>query len=53
MFTWTEKKNQINKKKHGLFLSEITNVFDDPHLIEFYDKMHSTVEEDRYICLGR
>jgi uncharacterized protein len=53
VFTWTEKKNQINRKRHGLFLSEITNVFDDPHLIEFYDKIHSTVEEERYICLGR
>jgi uncharacterized protein len=53
VFTWTEKKDQINRKKHGLFLSEITNIFDDPHLIEFYDKIHSTVEEERYICLGR
>ena len=53
MFTWTDKKNQINRRKHGLFLSEITNVFDDPYLIEFYDKIHSTVEEERYICLGR
>ena len=53
MFTWTEKKERINKKKHGLFLSEITDVFDDPHLIEFYDAVHSTVEEERYICLGR
>ena len=53
MFTWTKKKDQINRKKHGLFLSEITDVFYDPHLIEFYDKVHSTVEEERYICLGR
>jgi uncharacterized DUF497 family protein len=53
MFTWTDAKNQINRKKHGLFLSEITDVFNDPHLIEFYDKAHSTVEEERYICLGR
>ena len=53
MFTWTKKKEQDNRKKHGLFLSEITDVFDDPHLIEFYDKVHSTVEEERYICLGR
>ena len=53
MFTWTEEKNQINRKKHGLFLSEITDVFGDPHLIEFYDKAHSTMEEERYICFGR
>jgi uncharacterized DUF497 family protein len=53
MFTWTEDKNLINKKKHGFYLSEIVDVFDDPHLIDWYDKKHSSVEEDRYICLGR
>jgi uncharacterized DUF497 family protein len=52
MFTWTEEKNQFNRKKHGLFLSEIIDVFDDPYLIEFYDKIHSTIEEERFICLG-
>ena len=53
MFTWTEEKNQLNKEKHGFYLYEIVDVFDDPHLIEFYDKRHSTVEEERYNCLGR
>ena len=52
MFTWTEQKNRLNKKKHGFYLSEIADVFDDPHLIEWYDKEHSSVEEDRYICIG-
>jgi len=53
VFTWTEEKNQLNKKKHGFYLSEILDVFDDPYLIEWYDKGHSTIKEDRYICLGR
>ena len=53
MFTWNEEKNQLNKKKHGFYLSEIVEVFDDPHLIEWYDKEHSSMGEDRYICLGR
>jgi uncharacterized DUF497 family protein len=53
MFTWTEEKNQLNYKKHGFYLPEIVDVFDDPHLIEWYDKVHSSMEEDRYICLGR
>ena len=53
MFTWTDEKNQHNKKKHGFYLSEIVDIFDDPHLIEWYDKKHSTMEEDRFICLGR
>jgi uncharacterized DUF497 family protein len=42
VFTWTEEKNQLNKKKHGFFLSEIVDVFDDPHLIDWYDTVHSS-----------
>ena len=53
MYTWTEEKNQLNRKKHGLYLSEVVDVFDDPHLIDWFDREHSSLEEDRYICLGR
>jgi uncharacterized DUF497 family protein len=52
MYTWDEVKNRLNKEKHGFYFSEIVEVFEDPHLIEWYDKTHSTQEEDRYICLG-
>ena len=52
MFTWTEEKNQLNKKKHGFFLSDIVDVFNDPHLIDWYDTAHSSLDEDRYIGLG-
>jgi uncharacterized DUF497 family protein len=52
VFTWTEEKNQLNKEKHGLYLSEVVDVFDDPHLMEFYDTAHSSFDEDRYITLG-
>jgi uncharacterized DUF497 family protein len=53
VYTWTEEKNLQNKRKHGFFLSEVTGVFEDSHLIEWYDEAHSTLDEDRYICLGR
>jgi uncharacterized DUF497 family protein len=53
MFTWTEEKNLLNKKNHGLYISEVVDVFDDPHLMEFYDRAHSSLDEDRYITLGR
>jgi len=52
VFTWTEDKNQLNKKKHDLYLSDIIDVFDDPHLLELYDEAHSSCDEDRYISLG-
>jgi uncharacterized DUF497 family protein len=53
VYTWIEEKNLLNKKKHGLYLSEVVDVFDDPHLVEFYDTAHSSLDEDRYINLGR
>jgi uncharacterized DUF497 family protein len=53
MYTWTEKKNRDNKKKHGLYLSEAVGALQDPHLLEIYDEAHSTVEEERYITIGR
>jgi uncharacterized DUF497 family protein len=53
MYTWTEEKNRINKKKHGFYLSDIVDLFDDPHLLEYYDAVHSSLDEDRYICIGR
>jgi len=52
VFTWTDEKNQLNKENHGFYLSDIVDVFDDPHLIEFYDGAHSSLGEDRYITLG-
>jgi uncharacterized DUF497 family protein len=52
MYTWHERKNRANKKKHGFYFSEIVEVFEDPHLIEWYDEVHSSQDEDRYICLG-
>jgi uncharacterized DUF497 family protein len=36
VFTWTEEKNQENKKKHGFYLSDIVSVFEDVHSIDFY-----------------
>jgi uncharacterized DUF497 family protein len=53
VFTWTEEKNRANKEKHGFYLSDIVDVFDDPHLLEFYDMVHSSLDDDRYINIGR
>ncbi|GHV94584.1 hypothetical protein AGMMS50293_09040 [Spirochaetia bacterium] len=48
-----QRMSLLNKKKHGFYFSEITDVFDDSHLMDWYDNGHSSMEEDRYICLGR
>jgi uncharacterized DUF497 family protein len=52
VYTWNEEKNQENKRKHGFYFDEIIGVFDDPHLLELYDADHSSLHEERYICIG-
>ncbi len=49
---WDKKKNEKNLKIHGITFEEAEEVFNDPNSIEFYDKDHSTENEDRYICIG-
>lgn len=53
MYTWSKRKNRENKKKHGLFLSEAVDALHDPYLLEIYDEAHSSLDEDRFITLGR
>ena len=52
LYEWDSEKDQINKRKHGLSFDEAVYVFDDPDSIEFYDKEHSNVDEDRFVCIG-
>ncbi len=49
---WDEAKNQANIKKHGISFELAKRVFDDPNAIEYYDSEHSSLDEQRYICLG-
>lgn len=50
-FTWDEKKNQTNIKKHGISFDEAVTVFLDDNAILVYDEPHSELE-DRYILVG-
>jgi len=50
-FEWDEKKNTVNRTKHGVWFEEAQQVFDDPSALLFYDKDHSSMEE-RFILLG-
>jgi uncharacterized protein len=50
-FVWDPKKNETNRKKHGVSFDEAQTVFFDENAIEFYDPDHSD-EEDRFLLLG-
>ena len=52
-FEWDENKNAINKQKHGISFETAKLVFFDPHRKEYYDEEHSTLEEDRWITIGK
>lgn len=50
---WDDKKAKINEIKHQLTFEEADEVFLDPFAIEKFDDKNSTLEEERYIVLGR
>jgi uncharacterized DUF497 family protein len=48
-----EAKNQANIAKHGLSFRDAKRAFSDKQVIILDDKLHSTDEEPRYICIGK
>ena len=51
-FEWDEKKNAINKKKHGISFEMAVRVFLDEKRVEKLDIEHSTLEEEYYENYG-
>ncbi len=50
-FSWDDRKNRINQKKHGISFDEAQTIFFDEKAIEYFDPDHS-VDEDRFLMLG-
>lgn len=50
-FEWDEHKNKLNRRKHGVWLEEAQQVFNDPSALRYFDPEHSETE-DRFILLG-
>ena len=51
-FSWDERKNRQNQKKHGVSFEEAQSVFFDDDAREFFDPDHSE-EEARFLLIGR
>ena len=51
-FQWDEKKDQINRQKHGVSFFDAQQAFLDPHRIIAEDLEHS-YSEKRYYCFGQ
>ena len=50
-FTWDERKNDINKMKHGISFRRALLAFSDPMRYERFDLEHSETE-DRWKLIG-
>lgn len=51
-FLWDQPKADLNFKKHKVSFEEARTVFYDENAIEFWDKTHSELEEDRFLFVG-
>ena len=50
-FSWDQKKNALNERKHHVTFEMAARVFLDPHRIEQYDDRED-YGEDRWITIG-
>jgi hypothetical protein len=50
-FSWDDKKNITNLKKHGVSFEEAQSVFFDENALQFFDESTSETE-DRFLMLG-
>jgi len=50
-FSWDDRKDKANQKKHGISFDEAQTVFFDDNAFEFYDPDHFE-NENRFIMLG-
>ena len=47
-FSWDVRKNEANRKKHGVSFDEAKTVFYDENAIRYFDPDHSE-DEDRFL----
>jgi hypothetical protein len=46
VFVWDEKKNRINRRKHGISFETVTRIFEDPNVVSYRDRVVD--EEERW-----
>jgi uncharacterized DUF497 family protein len=49
-FEWDNRKNQINRAKHGFNFADAYRIFGSPMVVELDDRQD--YDEDRYIGIG-
>ncbi len=51
-FEWNDTKASKNIEKHGISFEEATTVFYDDFALQYFDREHSQLKEDRFLILG-
>jgi len=49
---WDDAKNELNYQKHGIRFETAAYIFNDENRLEFFDEIHSNLE-DRYYTIGK
>ena len=50
VFVWDEKKNRINRRKHGIWFETAARIFEDPNVVLYRDRVVD--EEERWHAIG-
>jgi uncharacterized DUF497 family protein len=50
---WDPDKARENEAKHGISFDNAAKVLLDPLAMTIYDDSHSTIDEDRWVTMGR
>ena len=50
VFVWDEKKNRINRRKHGISFETAARIFEDPNVVSYRDRVVG--EEERWHAIG-
>ena len=50
VFAWDEKKNRINRRKHGVSFETAARIFEDPYVASYLDRV--VEEEERWHSIG-
>jgi len=50
VLVWDEKKNRINRRKHGVWFETAARIFEDPNVVSYPDRVVD--EEERWHAIG-
>ena len=50
VFAWDERKNRINRRKHGVSFETAARIFEDPNVVSYRDRVVD--QEERWHAIG-